>query len=451
MRIDTEFASLALKEAIGLGAEKAEIFIRVRKGVSAESKGGALEAVKTSRDFGYSVRVIKGSRSGFSYSTRQEDFRDVARDAIGAAAYTEEDPFFTLPSFSGPAEKNIPPTPEIYDRLIEEITPELAFQKALSMERSAMESDGRIKLVRGCTASFNTEEVFIVNSNGVSGGFESTSASAQLMAVAEEGKESQMGWDFMGGCFLSDVRFEQVGRQAAQKALMMLGAGRTSPMKALVVLDSGVAAEFLGVFASMLSAESVQKGKSMLKGRTGQSVIHKNLDIIDDGLLSHALGTRPFDDEGVPAGRKVLIEGGVLKGYMHNSYTAAKDGTKSTGNGLKPSISSPPVVEPLNFFLGAHDGRNFGRDELISRAGKGIYVIEAMGMHTINPVSGEFSVGISGLLIENGKLSRPVKEAIISGNILDLFGKVEAVGNDLRFYGQTGSPSILIGAVDISA
>ncbi len=447
--------------ALAGGADEAEAYISSKRGVTAESKDGAPESVKTSRDVGCALRVIKGKKDkkgkklGFSYSSGMEDAGSVVRASLEAANYTEEDPFLSLPEKG--INENLPSaaSTEIFDQATAGMTTEEAFRLASVVEKGAREADKRIKLVRSATASFSSNEVLIVNSNGFSGSYSSTSATAQVMAVAEgEGGETQMGWDFMGSAFMEDVNFAQVGRGAAEKALELLGAKNISPMKAPLIVANSVAAEFLGIFASMLSAESVQKGKSLLAGKLGQQVISGSLSIFDDGLLARGLGSAPFDDEGVPTSKKSLIETGVLKGFMHNTYTAKKagDGAVSTGNAVKASLSSFPSVGALNFYLREAGGiKPVKLEELFAIAGKGLYITEAMGMHMVNPVSGEFSIGISGLLIEGGRPTHAVKEAVISGNLLDLFKNVEAVGDDLRFYGGTGSPSILIGPTDISA
>ena len=438
--------------AIAGGADEAEAYMSSKRGVTAESKDGAPESVKTSRDVGCALRVIKGKKLGFSYSTGMEGLDRVVRSCLESASHTEEDPFLGLPEKG----RALPAAnPEIYDKAAAGTTTDEAFLLASMVEKGAREADRRIKLVRSATASFSSNEVLVVNSNGFSGSYSSTSATAQVMAVAEgDGGETQMGWDFMGSAFLEDVHFAEVGRGAAVKALELLGAKNISPMKAPLIVANSVAAEFLGIFASMLSAESVQKGKSLLAGRfLGQKVISGLLTIFDDGLLARGLGSAPFDDEGVQTSRKSLIEAGVLKGYMHNTYTARKagEGAVSTGNAVKSSLSSFPSVGALNFYLKAAGVKPVKLEELFAMAGKGLYITEAMGMHTVNPVSGEFSIGISGLLIEGGRPAHPVKEAVISGNLLDLFKNVEAIGDDLRFYGGTGSPSILIGPTDISA
>jgi PmbA protein len=211
-----------------------------------------------------------------------------------------------------------------------------------------------------------------------------------------------------------------------------------------------VATELLSVLASMLSSETVQKGKSLLKGRMGQPVVSPLIDIIDDGLLPHGPGTRHIDDEGVPTREHVLIEGGVLRGYMYNTRTAKKDGVASTGNAVRAGYSSVPSVGPMNLYISSRSKR-LSQKEMLGSAEAALYVLEAMGVHTANPISGEFSIGVSGLWVEGGRAVYPVKEALVSGNMLDFFGAVQGVGDDLRFLGSMGSPSLLVGPTDISA
>lgn len=256
-----------------------------------------------------------------------------------------------------------------------------------------------------------------------------------------------MGWEYQGSRRLGNMDFEAVGRDAARHAVELLGAKNIAACKAPVLLDRAVAVDFLGVFASMLSSEAVQKGKSLLKGRIGQQVLGPAINIIDDALMPDASGLRPMDDEGVPVRRNVLIKEGVLESYLYNTHTAARDGRKSTGNAVRGGHMTPPSVGALSLFISGH---TYTVAELLARMGSGLLVTDVMGMHTADAISGDFSVGASGLWIEGGRVAHPVKEAVISGNLLDFFGAVAGLGDDLRFYGRLGSPSILFGPTDIS-
>lgn len=444
MRIDRGFASQLLYSAGKKGAELAEVYLKSSRKLTVEVKEQKVDAVKSSVDFGYSLRVIKDGRLGFSYSTAREDADTVIESALESARWVERDDYLDLPpSLEHPAVR-------VYDDAIASLSRETALTKALAIEKAALDFDAQIRKVRKAAASFSEQDLMIMNSRGLEKACSSTACSGQITVVAENGSDSQMGWDFDGARFLSDVDFEDVGKNAARRALQLLGAGKMDGTRAHVILDNAVAAEFLGIFASLLSSEAVQKGKSLLAGRLGEEVISPLVSILDDGCIEGKLGSRPFDDEGVPTSRKYLIRDGVLRGYLYSTYTAKKDGVVSTGNAVRGGSLSLPAVGPLNLSLAVSPSHVHHR-ELFTLLDRGLYVTDAMGMHTANPVSGEFSVGVSGLWIENGSVKHAVKEAMISGNILDFFRKVEASGDDTRFYGNTASPSLLIGATDISA
>jgi PmbA protein len=444
MKIDAALVARLLEGAKKRGADLAEVYIKTSKTLSAEARDRELDAAESSASFGYSLRVIRDQRLGFAYSTDRDAADTVIDCAIGASRWTEKDDSLGLP---GP----LPCQPmDILDRAVSSVSEEDAVARALTIERSALETDSRVKKVRKASASFSQKHVLIMNTEGVDVGYASTACSAQITVVAEGGGDSQMGWDFYGGRFLEDVAFEEVGRNAAKRALLLLGARTMNAVKTDVMLDHSVAVDFLGIFATLLSSEYVQKGKSLLAKKIHQEVVSSLISIVDDGSAGHRLGSRPVDDEGVPTSRKYLIENGVLKGYLYNTSTARKEGVDSSGNAVRAGFSSLPGVGPLNLSITASPEAVQSGD-LILFLDKGLFITEVMGIHTANPISGEFSIGVSGAWVENGTIRYPVKEAVISGNILDLFTSIKAVGNDFRFYGTMGSPSLLLGPVDISA
>ncbi len=444
--MNTEFAARLVNIAIEKGADEAEVYIKTSKNLSIEVKERKIDALESSMTAGYCVRVIRDKRLGFSYSTDPHEINNVAERAIEASKYTEPDDYLELPMQS-----NTLPHVEIFDDNIASLSEDDAIRHTLLIEESAFKEDKRIKKIRKASGSFSTGDTYIVNSHGINVHYQATACSAQIMAIAEEGGESQMGWDYEGSRFLKNVSFEQVGRNAARRTVQLLGARKISPVKGFVLLDNSVAGEFLGILSTALYSESVQKKKSMLAGKTGQRVLCDKLNIIDSGLLDGRLGSKPADAEGTATCRKALIEKGVLNGFLYNTYTAKKDGVKSTGNAVRGGFTGMPSVGPTNLYIEpVSKEHKADLETIIKTTDKGLYVIETMGMHTANPISGEFSVGASGLWIENGEVKYPVKEAVISGAVLDLFKNVVMVGDDLRFYGNIGSPSLLIEGIDIS-
>jgi PmbA protein len=446
MKIDSGFADEVIARAIKSGADQAEVFMNTSKSLTVEIKGQAVESLKSSTGLGYSLRIIRDGRLGFSYATAADDRDSVIANAIGAARFSDPDDFLGLPEAAAPADVSV------MDPLLRAIDEDEAIKAVMLMERSVYESDSRIKKVRKASGSFGFYGTLIANSKGVKIDYESTSCSAQVTAIAEENGESQAGWDYDAGCFLKDISFEAVGKGAAQRAAWLLGSRKITGCKGDVIIDNSVAAEFMGIFALSLSSEAVQKGKSLLAERLARKVVSPRINLIDSGLLDGKLGSGPVDDEGVPSQKKTVILEGVLKTYLFNTYTGRKAGVVSTGNASRGGFSSLPSVGVSNLFLEPVSGTYVvPKGRLFDTIDKGLYVTDAMGIHTANPISGDFSVGVTGLWVEKGEIAFPVKEAVLSGNILEFFDKIETVGDDLRFYGNIGAPSLIIPGVDISA
>ncbi|MFZ5998148.1 MAG: TldD/PmbA family protein [Nitrospirota bacterium] len=443
--MERAFALKLMELALRKGADEAEVYAKWSKSLGIEVKGQKIDTLESSTTVGYCIRVIKAKRLGFSYSTDPDEMDRVAEAAVEAAEYTEPDESLGLPSHCKPSEV------AIFDTAISSLPEQDAIDHVMLIEKTAFDEDRRIRRVRKAAGYFGAGDTYIVNSKGVDIHYASTGCSAQITVIAEEDGESQMGWDYEGSRFLQDLSFERVGRKGARRALQLLGAKKITPLRGFVLLDNSIASEFLGIFATALSSESVQKKKSMLAGKKGAQVASAGINIIDSGLLAGRLGSKPADDEGVPTSSKVLIERGVLNGYLYNTYTARKEGVSSTGNAVRGGAASLPLVGPTNLYC-EPAGPEYLSDfsGLLKTIDRGLYVIETMGMHTANPISGEFSVGASGLWVEKGEITYPVKEAVISGNILDLFKNISKVGDDLRFYGNIGSSSLLIEGVDIS-
>ncbi|MGB4503965.1 MAG: metallopeptidase TldD-related protein, partial [Syntrophaceticus sp.] len=246
---------------------------------------------------------------------------------------------------------------------------------------------------------------------------------------------------------LKDLDVEAIGKEAAFKAVRMLGAQRLATKRVPVVMDPYVVASFLGMLASALSAEAVQKGRSLFAGKVGERVASDKVSITDHGARPGGILSAPFDGEGVPSQCTELVQDGVLQGFMHNSYTAAKDGVSSTGNAVRGSFQSPPQLGSTNFYLAPG---NRHPEEIIRETGEGFYLTEVMGMHTANPISGDFSLGAAGIWIHNGELTTPVRGMVIAGNILELLERVDAVGSDLRFFASKGAPTIRVANLTVS-
>lgn len=446
MKVEPGLAGEIVRRAVGAGADTAEVFIRSRTRIAVEAKYQAVDALSSSHSFGYGLRIIRNNALGFSFSTTLDDLQRVIENALSAAAFTDPDPSLALP-------EPLPfPQTDVFDPDVAAATDEQAIRSALMIEQAAFEADERITKVRKPAAVFSRSETAIANSLGMNSIFASTACFGQITAIAGEQDEGQTGWEYEGSRRLADISFERIGRTAALNAVRLLGARKAPSHRAAVILDRSVSVDFASVFAASLSAESVQKGKSLLCGRMGTAVMSPGIDIIDSGLVPWALGSQPFDDEGVPVMGKAVISRGVLKSFLHNTHTGRKDGTVSTGNASRGGHASLPSVGITNLMLQASEKITpCPLHDLIRSAKNGLYVTDAMGIHTINRVSGDFSIGVTGLWIENGEIAFPVKEATISGNLLEFFGSVAGIADDFRLYGNVGAPALLVPEVDISS
>lgn len=446
MKIERKFAQKLIRVALDKGADEAETFIESSKNLSIEIKEQQIDALESSFTGGYSLRVIKNKKLGFSYSTDRAAAASVVEEAVEATRWVDRDEYHGFPEPSDPGKV------EIFDSDLISVSEEEAIRRVSRLEKAAYDEDKRIKTIRRARGTFRKSEIVIMNSKGVDSQYFSTACTAQIMAIADNEGDSQMGWYFMGSRFLNEVSFEGVGRNASRRALQLLGSRRMNSQKAPVILDSSVAVEFMGILASSFSSESVQKGKSLLTEKIGKKIISPKINIIDNGLIPGKLGSKPVDDEGVPSQNKILIREGILSGYLYNIYSARKEGVSSTGNAVRSSFAGLPSVGISNLYIEAASRFNVVHTtDIFKTVDRCLCVTGAMGVHTANPISGEFSVGVSGVWIEKGEEAFPVKEAVISGNILSFFENVEAVGDDLMFFGNMGSPSLLLGPIDISA
>ncbi len=420
--------------------EAVEIFALVKRGRKVQKKDQKLETFEPFREEALAVRVLSRKSCGFSYATGLEpsEVVEAAERALETAAVMEADPALNFPQEQSYPSWDPPK--------VREIAAEEALSLLEEVEKAALSYDPRVRRLQEVSLKQGSTTIFLANSLGVEASVTLPSVSLVAVIVAEEDGEAQMGWEWQAGLHPGAISASAVGEEAARRAVARLGAKVLSSARLPILLPPHVAVDFLDLLSNALCGDQVVKGKSFLAGKLGQRVFSPLLTIVDDGLLPEGLESRPFDDEGSPQETKVLINEGVLERFLYDVYWGNKAGAGSTGNARRGSFKSPPTVEVTNFFIkpGKH-----AREELLAGAPRVFEVLEILGMHTADPVSGDFSVGVSGLLHEGGT-SRPITGMALSGNIFELFQRVEAVGNDMRFYGSTGSPSILIGELDLS-
>ncbi len=442
--MDERIANRILELASAQGAGAAEVFLRASTATVVEVKDCAVDAFERAREQGAGLRVLIDDRMGFAYTTDLSDaaLRELARSAVTNAGLVAPDRLHSLPT--------APTAPygavDIFDPAIADLAEDEMIERVVAMERAAYSLDSRVNRTRKASGVFSSSGTLIRNTTGARVSYQGTACSASLEIAAEDKGESQAGSDYDVSRFLRALRMEETGHRAARRALDLLGARSIDTVRAPAILEASVAQEFLGVLAGGFSAENVQKKRSLFLGRLGTEIASAAVTIRDDGLLKRGLGTAPADDEAVPTTTKTIVDKGRLNLFLHNTYTANKDKTASTGNGMRGGFSGLPGVGVTNLYLEPGES---SLDALVGSLSRGLLVTDVMGMHTANPISGDFSVGATGFWIEKGARAFPVREITIAGNIIDLLKNIASVGADLRFSGRIGSPSLLIAELSI--
>lgn len=433
-----------VQRALQLDAFAAEAFFTKNKDLTIDVSDQQVETMKLAEQQGVGIRVFRNQKLGFAFTSDLSDsaLDQAVQQAVANSESTEKDQYHMLP---GPVASYAPVS--LYDPNISRTPIEEKIELAKEIERTARSIDSRVKITERCSYVDSVYEVAVVNSLGVKGSYHGAYCGAYSLLVAEEKGESQTGFEFQYKLKFNEIDPHYVGTEGAKKAVRMLGAKNIKTEEMPVVFDPYVATNFLGLLAPSLAAESVQKGKSQLAGKIGEKVFSTLVTIVDDGTKSGGFMSSPFDGEGVPTQRTVLFDHGILQSYLYNSYSAAKEGRESTGNGVRSSYMSTPEIGTTNFYI---DNGEISQDKMITEINKGIYITEVMGMHTANPISGDFSLGASGLLIEKGELTRPVRGIAIAGNLFDLFSNIDRVGSNLTFFVGKGSPTLRIARMAVS-
>ena len=430
----------ALARCKRLGAEDAEVYISRGTEFTVRVYNGEIESLVSAESRGIGVRTFREHRVGFSYTSDDgaDALDSLVDEALENGRYNHDDEANVLPEV-----EIAEPLPGLASAGLRHLEPQRKIDFALEMERRATSLDPRVRRVSDAIYSDGTGQVEIYNTRGLEASFERTVAYGVLETIAEQDSEMQSGFAFTHGRDMDELDLARVVQEAVENAAGLLGAKPVATAIVPVVLHPHAAAMILGVLAGSFSADAVIKRRSLLAGKVGEQVAAPIVTITDDARLPEGLASRPFDGEGVPARRNELIAGGILKGYLHNTYTARRTNSQSTGSAVR-SYKSVPEVGVSNLVLRPGE---LSRDALLARVDNGLHVSQLSGLNTVNPVSGEFSLGLTGHWIEHGRLTKPVKELTVAGNVIALLQKVVAVADDLRFMfagGFCGSPTVLI-------
>ena len=442
-KLDNDTAVEHALEGIRSTRAAGEVFLREGWSTGIEVRDGAVENVISRGERGIGIRLLRDGRAGFAYTS------DLTRDGIAVcvdgardmSAVTEPDPHLRL--------ADIPLTPVdlgLVDSDEERSVPERT-ELALAVERAARATDPRITAFRKTTYGDGVTTTVLANTAGVRGSYRATHYSVGTSAVATDGDERQIGSHGEASRRFADVSAQAVGRRAAEMAVAKLGARPFATQRLPVVLDPFMGMALLGAIAPLFSADSVLKGKSLFASKIGERVASEQVTIVDDGRTPGGLRSGPFDGEGVETTTRTLIERGVLRGYLSSLKTASKMGIAPTGNARRGSYAQPGRIGPANFRIEA------GEDDpevMVRGQGRALRITSLLNLHTVDPISGEFSLGATGEYLEHGVRAYPVQGITIAGNLTTLLASVSGVGRDLTFGSAgLGSPTLLISELSI--
>ncbi len=439
-----KWKEVATSEFKRLNIKNGEIYVRNSKSISIEYRNKELEAFKEEDERGGAIRIINDHKLGFSYTSSLDDesIKKVINGAYEFSRFTEENANYRILSYDLP-----PQDVNIYDPDILDLSMEALVSYAERIEDAARSYDDRIRDFREILVKKGYGTIELYNTYGIERSYDFTFIYLSVEVIAEDKGEREMGYEMALSPFLYRIDPEEIGKIAAYKVISKLGGKIYKTGKFPVVFSPEAEAELLGALFPAFSGENVMKGKSIFANMLGEDIASSEVTLVNDGTLPEGVSTSPFDDEGVPTKRTEIISKGRLNAYLHNLYSASYFNTESTGSGFRTSLKLLPTVSPANLHL--IPGKITPKD-IISGVREGIYITSIMGAHTINPISGDFSVGITGQLIENGEIAYPLKGMTLAGNLKDFLKGIRIVGNDLKFFPQgIGGSTTLVEGLSI--
>jgi len=435
----------AVKKLEGESLDAFEVVGIAENRLVIEAKRQMVDSFRRTSGRGIAIRVIAGGRMGWSATT------DIDQKAVGKAV-TQAMGAMQVAAKSEEAVIVMPQDPEgdfieQVGRSLGEISDDEKIRMALSIESAAVAADSRISRVRSPRYEEKLRNILIVNSNGVLASARRGLVSCMLLAIASDGSLSESAYEFDFSPRFEELDVEKVARSAAKKAIEKLGARGIGSAELPVIFENRAASSMIGLLAPSFFADNVQRGKSTLAGKMGEKLYSPIVTVVDDGLLPGGVGSFPFDGEGIPHSRTIMIRDGTVNTWLYDGPRAKRDGALSTGNCMRKGLGRFPVIDVTNCFLkeGTEDPEKLQADMT-----KGLLITDLLGVHTANAISGDFSLGAEGFFVEGGKKSFPVRGITIAGNVHDLFNRIVGIGNDLRFFGSSGSPSILVEELMIS-
>jgi PmbA protein len=438
----------AIERARRAGAEHAEACLESNRAFRVRVNGGAIETLKQSNTRGLGLRVIVGGAVGFVSTNdfRGETLDDLARQAVALARFSTPDEANAFPT-TAEAAGDPPPELGLWDPAVLELPADRKIEMALTLERVALAYDPRIRRTDGALVSTHDGHVALANTHGILRTWGATAIQAYVLPLADDqdGKQ-QTGYYGMLKRRVDELEdLEAIAKEAARRAISRIGARPVPTAKVPVVMHPDIAAAWLGDLHDAFSGESHIKNTSWLGGKLGETIASPLVTLVDDGRRAGAVGTEPYDGEGVPTRRNVLVDRGRFAMLLYDTYHARRAGTRSTGSAVR-SYSSVPTIGHHNLHLEA--GRETP-EEILARVERGFYM-DDQGSYGFNDVTGDYSYQAQGFWVEKGEKMFPVEGVTVASNSLDMLRNIVAIGNDLVFHGSVASPTLLISEMTVS-
>ena len=433
-----ELAEKGLRATITHGADEAEVFIIESKNTSINIIQNEVAAGKENTSQGIGIRAIVNGAVGFSSTNILSHVESTAKNAVSAARIRERDPDW----LSLPNSEEYPHVHGLVDPELEQMDLSNCIDLSLKMVEGAKTIPNTM-VTSGKLGKSITHRL-IINTNGIEIEDQGTRLSGYVSVITENGLPSTA--DEFRISRSHDINFEELGKNAADLARRSQNGIEIESQTTDVILHPFAISDLLeNTFMASINSDNVQKSRSSLSGKIEHIISTEKLSIIDDGLLKSGISSSKTDSEGYPSQRTTIIDKGSLKSFLYNTYTAGKEGIKSTGNAGRNSYMSTPSVNSRNLII-QHPGT-----DIINETEKGIFVPSLIGAHTANAISGDFSVEArNAFVVKDGQIDRPIKSLMISGNIFDLLMKINGAGKDIRDIGGTITPSLRIEDMSIT-
>lgn len=409
--------------------EQVEAYVARAQDTAVKVFDGEVESLSSAQSEGLGVRVVSRRRQGFAYtgSLDEEGLAEVLEEARDNASFGTEDEFLGLTEPDGVAAADL----DVFRAELASFPTDRKVALALEIDRATRAHDPRVRGVEASEYGDAIVEAAVASSTGVRASARRTVCSITAYAMAGEGADTQTGYGYSVARSPEDLDVARAAADAADRATRLLGATKPASRRVTVVLEPRITASFLGVLSSALNGEAVLKGRSLFANREGTDVAVAALTLVDDPTNPDAYGASAYDAEGLATRRNVLVEGGVLRGFLHNVYTGRRSGCGSTGSAVRGGFKTTPGVGARALSLAPGQG---SADDVLSQVGDGLLVQSVTGLHSgANPVSGDFSVGVEGLIVRNGELAEPVREATAASTLQRMLKDVVAIGADLEW------------------